>query len=46
MKHDIHKLGVWLQKVCQEGIADEHKIHELKLAAKKKQAPVTQAKAS
>ena len=35
-----------IEKVCQEGIADEHKIHELKLAEKKKQVPASQAKAS
>jgi hypothetical protein len=30
MKHDIHKLGVLPEKVCQEGIAIEHKILEWK----------------
>lgn len=44
MKHDIHKLGVWLEKVCQEGIADEHKIIEWK-KAKEKKAPALQARA-
>lgn len=34
MKQDIHKLGAWLEKVCQEGVAIEHKILEWKLAEK------------
>jgi hypothetical protein len=46
MKHDIHKLGIWLEKVCQEGIAFEHKILEWKLAERREQAPSPQAKAS
>ena len=46
MKHDIHKLGIWLEKVCQEGVAIEHKILEWKLEQEKKQAQAPQAKAS
>ena len=46
MKHDIHKLGIWLEKVCQEGIAVEHKILEWKLGQEKKPAQAPQAKAS
>ena len=46
MRQDIHKLGLWLEKVCQEGIAIEHKIAEWKLADEKKQPPALQAKAS
>ena len=34
MKRDIYKLAKWLEKVCQEGIATEHKILEWKLADK------------
>jgi hypothetical protein len=43
MKRDIHKLGVWLEKVCQEGVALEQKVFEWKHSEEKKQA---QAKAS
>jgi hypothetical protein len=46
MRHDIHKLGIWLEKVCREGVAVEQKIVEWKLAEEKKQGPHLQAKAS
>jgi hypothetical protein len=49
MEQDIHKLGVWLEKVCQEGVAIENKILELKLAeekGKKKIQSTQRAKAS
>jgi hypothetical protein len=46
MKHDIHKLGVWLEKVCQEGVAAELKVAEWKLVEKKKESAAPQAKAS
>ncbi len=46
MKQDIHKLGVWLEKVCQEGIAIERKILEWKLEQEKKPAQAPRAKAS
>jgi hypothetical protein len=46
MRHDIHKLGIWLEKVCQEGIAIEHKILDWKMTEEKKQPPAPQAKAS
>ena len=32
MKRDMRKLAFWLEKVCQEGIAVEHKILEWKIA--------------
>jgi hypothetical protein len=45
IKRDIYKLGRWLEKVCQEGIATERKILEWKLADKaaeqKRQAKVS-----
>jgi hypothetical protein len=34
MKRDIYKLAKWLEKVCQEGIADERKLWEWKQAEK------------
>ncbi len=46
MKHDIRKLGTWLEKVCQEGIAIERKILEWKLAEEKLEQPSKEAKAS
>ena len=49
MKQDIHKLGAWLEKVCQEGVAIEHKILDWKLAErqqKQERPPVQKAKAS
>lgn len=46
MRHDIHKLGVWLEKVCQEGIFAERKMLDWKLAEEKKQSSKPQAKAS
>jgi hypothetical protein len=46
MRQDIHKLGVWLEKVCREGVAIEQKIGEWKLAEEKKQSPAPRAKAS
>jgi hypothetical protein len=45
MKRDIYRLASWLEKVCQEGVAVEHKILEWKLA-KKKDESAQQAKAS
>jgi hypothetical protein len=45
MKRDIYKLAKWLEKVCQEGIATEHKILEWKLA-NKPAGQARQAKAS
>src|SRR6266700_1246616 len=32
MKQDIHKLASWLEEVCQEGIAIEHKLLEWKMS--------------
>jgi hypothetical protein len=46
MKRDIDKLADRLVELGREGIAIETKIHELKLAEKKKQDPAPQAKAS
>jgi hypothetical protein len=46
MKRDIHKLGVWLEKVCQEGVALEQEISAWKHPEGKKQNPTPQAKAS
>ncbi len=47
MKKDIHKLGAWLEKVCQEGVAIEHKLLEWKRVQKKKEVrPSPKAKAS
>jgi hypothetical protein len=46
MKKDIHKLGAWLEKVCQEGIAIEHKILEWRLSEEKKGKSEGAAKAS
>jgi hypothetical protein len=46
MKKDIHKLGVWLEKVCQDGVAIEHKILEWKLAEQPKSKAGDAAKAS
>jgi hypothetical protein len=34
MKRDIYKLGKWLEKVCQEGVAIERKVWEWKQAEK------------
>ncbi len=34
MRHDIHKLGVWLENICREGVATEHKVVEWKSAGK------------
>ena len=45
MKHDIRKLAFWLEKVCQEGIAVEHKVLEWKLEEQKKAAAQPEAKA-
>ena len=45
MKRDIYKLGKWLEKVCQEGIATEHKLLEWKQAEKASKRTV-QTKAS
>jgi len=45
MKRDIYKLASWLEKVCQEGVAVEHKILEWKLSEKPVE-PTPQAKAS
>ena len=46
MKHDIHKLGTWLEKVCQEGVAIERQILEWKLAEEKAVKQSKEAKAS
>jgi hypothetical protein len=46
MKQDIHKLGVWLERVCREGVAVEQKVTEWKLAEEKKHSSIPQAKAS
>jgi hypothetical protein len=46
MKRDIRKLALWLEKVCQEGVAIEHKILEWKLAEEKQSAPMPESKAS
>jgi hypothetical protein len=46
MKKDIHKLGAWLEKVCQEGIAVERKIVEWKLAEEIKAKPGRSSRAS
>jgi hypothetical protein len=49
MEQDIHKLGAWLEKVCQEGVAIENKILEWKLAEErqeKKIQPKQKSKAS
>lgn len=40
MKQDIHKLGAWLEKVCQEGVAMEHKILDWKRAEKQQKQTV------
>jgi hypothetical protein len=45
MKRDIYKLASWLEKVCQEGVAIEHRILEWKLAEKNGES-ARQAKAS
>jgi hypothetical protein len=43
MKRDTHKLGVWLEKVCQEGIALEQKILEWKSGEQKEAVSRTPA---
>jgi len=45
MKRDIYKLASWLERVCQEGVALEHKILEWKLSGKRAE-PAPRAKAS
>jgi hypothetical protein len=45
MKRDIYKLASWLEKVCQEGVAIEHKILEWKHSEKSAET-TPQAKAS
>jgi hypothetical protein len=45
MKRDIYKLASWLQKVCQEGVAIEHKILEWKHSNKVGE-PAQRSKAS
>jgi hypothetical protein len=35
MKKDIYKLGGWLEKACQEGIADEQALAKWKLVQRK-----------
>ncbi len=46
MKHELRKLGVWLEKVCQEGVAAELKLRELRPAESKKAAVLHETKAS
>ncbi|NYF79797.1 hypothetical protein [Granulicella arctica] len=46
MRRDIYKLASWLEKVCQEGVAIEHKILEWKLEEEKKGAEGVSAKVS
>jgi len=46
MKRDIRKLALWLEKVCQDGVAIEHKILEWKLAESKGIVSMPESKAS
>jgi hypothetical protein len=46
MKRDIRKLSLWLEKVCQEGVAIERKILEWKLAERKQIPRAPSSKAS
>ena len=32
MKHDIHKIASWLEKVCREGVVTEQKVLAWKLS--------------
>jgi hypothetical protein len=44
MKCDIRRLALWLEKVCQEGIAIEHKILDWKIAEEKQGVSVPVSK--
>ena len=46
MTRDIRKLGEWLEKVCQEGVAVERKILEWKIAEEEKAQSTERSKAS
>ena len=46
MTTDIHKLTKWLEKVCKEGISQEGKLLEWKVAEERKAVDFPQSRAS